>query len=383
MTVYFLDTTLAQQIVERTMKIIVHNINVMNAQGVILGSGDPHRVGSTHEGALLAISQNRTVEINAASANTLHGVKAGINLPLHYKGEIIGVIGITGEPDTLNNYGELLKMTAELIVEQANSLELAQWQYRQKEEFILQLIKSKGLFNCHLRDWSSQLGIDIDAPRVAAVIQVQGDKDQISANSILKMVLNLLENPSRGNLVAMTSMTELVILKPAFLNGKQWEPHLESERIDQLLSRLPKEMTARLKISLGHFFTKPTDISRSYQTAKETLALGIQLHPEQNKYLYDDYSLRVLLSALKDDWRGEELITPYQALLQADKKGQLNKTLAAYLAHFGDQQMCANALFIHRNTLRYRLDKIQKITGVNVQQLDGVLQLYIGQMLTR
>jgi carbohydrate diacid regulator len=383
MTVYFLDTTLAQQIVERTMKIIVHNINVMNAQGVILGSGDPHRVGSTHEGALLAISQNRTVEINAASANTLHGVKAGINLPLHYKGEIIGVIGITGEPDTLNNYGELLKMTAELIVEQANSLELAQWQYRQKEEFILQLIKSKGMFNCHLRDWSSQLGIDIDAPRVAAVIQVQGDKDQISANSILKMVLNLLENPSRGNLVAMTSMTELVILKPAFLNGKQWEPHLESERIDQLLSRLPKEMTARLKISLGHFFTKPTDISRSYQTAKETLALGIQLHPEQNKYLYDDYSLRVLLSALKDDWRGEELITPYQALLQADKKGQLNKTLAAYLAHFGDQQMCANALFIHRNTLRYRLDKIQKITGVNVQQLDGVLQLYIGQMLTR
>ncbi len=379
---YFLDTTLAQQIVERTMKIIVHNINVMNAQGVILGSGDPHRVGSTHEGALLAISQNRTVEINAASANTLHGVKAGINLPLHYKGEIIGVIGITGEPDTLNNYGELLKMTAELIVEQANSLELAQWQYRQKEEFILQLIKSKGMFNCHLRDWSSQLGIDIDAPRVAAVIQVQGDKDQISANSILKMVLNLLENPSRGNLVAMTSMTELVILKPAFLNGKQWEPHLESERIDQLLSRLPKEMTARLKISLGHFFTKPTDISRSYQTAKETLALGIQLHPEQNKYLYDDYSLRVLLSALKDDWRGEELITPYQALLQADKKGQLNKTLAAYLAHFGDQQMCANALFIHRNTLRYRLDKIQKITGVNVQQLDGVLQLYIGQMLT-
>ncbi|GGI78987.1 CdaR family transcriptional regulator [Shewanella hanedai] len=379
---YFLDTTLAQQIVERTMKIIVHNINVMNAQGVILGSGDPHRVGSTHEGALLAISQNRTVEINAASANTLHGVKAGINLPLHYKGEIIGVIGITGEPDTLNNYGELLKMTAELIVEQANSLELAQWQYRQKEEFILQLIKSKGVFNCHLRDWSSQLGIDIDAPRVAAVIQVQGDKDQISANSILKMVLNLLENPSRGNLVAMTSMTELVILKPAFLNGKQWEPHPESERIDQLLSRLPKEMTARLKISLGHFFTKPTNISRSYQTAKETLALGIQLHPEQNKYLYDDYSLRVLLSALKDDWRGEELITPYQALLQADKKGQLNKTLAAYLAHFGDQQMCANALFIHRNTLRYRLDKIQKITGVNVQQLDGVLQLYIGQMLT-
>ena len=365
------------------MKIIVHNINVMNAQGMILGSGDPHRIGSTHEGALLAISQNRTVEINAASANNLHGVKAGINLPLHYKGKIIGVIGITGDPDTLNNYGELLKMTAELIVEQAHSLELAQWQYRQKEEFILQLIKSKGEFSSHLRGWSSQLEINIDAPRVAAIIQVQGDKEQISANSILKMVLNLLETPSRGNLIAMTSMTELVILKPAFLNGKQWDPHLESQRIDQLLSRLPIEMNARLKISLGHFFTKPTDIALSYQTAKETLELGILLHPDQNKYLYDDYSLQVLLSALKDTWRGEELTTPYQSLLQADKKGLLNKTLAAYLTHFGDQQMCANALFIHRNTLRYRLEKIQKITGVNIQQLDGLLILYLGQVLTK
>lgn len=380
---YFLDTTLAQQIVERTMKIIVHNINVMNAQGVILGSGDPHRVGSTHEGALLAISQNRTVDINAASAKNLHGVKAGINLPLHYKGEIIGVIGITGDPETLKSYGELLKMTAELIVEQANSLELAQWQYRQKEEFILQLIKSRGEFNSHLRDWSSQLGINIDAPRVAAVVQVQGDKGLISADSILKMVLNLLETPSRGNLVAMTSMTELVILKPAFLNGKQWDPRLESQRIDQLLARLPTEMNARLKISLGHFFVKPTDIARSYQTAKETLDLGTLLHPEQNKYLYDDYSLQVLLSTLKDDWRGIELSAPYQILLNADRKGQLNKTLAAYLTHFGDQQMCARALFIHRNTLRYRLEKIQKITGVNIQQLDGLLILYLGQVLTK
>ncbi|MBW8182320.1 sugar diacid recognition domain-containing protein [Shewanella nanhaiensis] len=379
---YFLDPSLAQQIVERTMKIIVHNINVMNAQGVILGSGEGHRIGSTHEGALLAISQNRTVEINAASADTLHGVKAGINLPLHHQGEIIGVIGITGDPKRLNSYGELLKMTAELIVEQANSLELAQWQYRQKEEFILQLIKSTEELTPHLIDWASQLGIDIYAPRVAAIIQVQGDKEQISANSILKKVLNLLESPSRGNLVAMTSMTELVILKPAFLNGKQWDPQLESQRIDQLLSRLPLEMNARLKISLGHFFVKPADISRSYQTAKETLALGMQLSPDQNKYLYDDYSLRVLLSTLKDDWRGEELVTPFQTLIDADKKGQLNKTLTAYLTHFGDQQKCANALFIHRNTLRYRLDKIQQITGVDIQQLDGLLQLYLGQVLT-
>ncbi|ABZ77342.1 transcriptional regulator, CdaR [Shewanella halifaxensis HAW-EB4] len=378
---YFLDGSLARQIVKRTMKIIGHNINVMNNHGVILGSGELHRIGAIHEGALLAISQKRTVEISTHSTGTLQGVKPGINLPLHYKGEIIGVIGITGEPEKLRSYGELLKMTAEIIVEQANTIEQAQWQSRQKEELIIELIKSEGAFTSHQRNWASQLNIDLNAPRVAAVIQVQADEEETTANSMLKQVLHLLENPSRGNLVAMTSMTELVILKPAFLDGKSWDPTLESERIDQLLSRLPKELNSRLKISLGHFFPKPEEINRSYQTALETLTIGQQMQPEHSKYLYEDYSLQVLLSVLKDNWRGKELLSPYQALVKADKNGQLIKTMNAYLLHFGDLQQCANVLFIHRNTLRYRLDRIQQITGANLNQLDGLLQLYIGQVM--
>ncbi|MDR8523209.1 sugar diacid recognition domain-containing protein [Shewanella fidelis] len=378
---YFLDASIARQIVQRTMKIIGHNINVMNNHGVILGSGDPHRVGEIHEGALLAISQKRTVEISTKNTGTLQGVKPGINLPLHYKGDIIGVIGITGEPEALKSYGELLKMTAELIVEQANTLEQAQWHYRQKEELIIELIKSEGPYSQHQRNWASQLNIDLDIPRVVALIKIQNDEEETAANSMLKQVLHLLENPSRGNLVAMTSMTELVILKPAFLDGKAWDPALESERIDQLLARLPTRLASRLKISLGHFFPATEDLNRSYQTAIETLAIGQQIRPEQNKYLYEDYSLSVLLSALKDSWRGKELLSPYQALLCADKNGQLVKTLSAYLQHFGDLQQCANSLFIHRNTLRYRLDKIQRITGVNIDQLDGLLQLYIGQVV--
>lgn len=378
---YFLDGQLAKQIVNRTMKIIGHNINVMNKYGIIMGSGEPHRIGEVHEGALLAISQQRTVEISRASEDTLQGVKAGINLPLHYKGDIIGVIGITGEPTELGHYGELLKMTAEIIVEQANFIEQAQWQSRQKEELIIELIKADGPFSAHQRSWASQLNIDLEAPRVAAIIQVQTDEEETSANSMLKQILHLLENPSRGNLVAMTSMTELVILKPAFLDGKAWDAELESERIDQLITRLPDELRSRLKISLGHFFPQPQQINRSYQTALETLAIGQQMQPSQSKYLYEDYSLLVLLSALKDNWRGQELMTPYQSLIDADKNGQLTKTLTTYLQHFGDLQQCASALFIHRNTLRYRLDKIEAITGSNLQQLDGLLQLYLGQVL--
>ncbi len=221
---YVLDQHIAKQIVSRTMKIIGHNINVMNGQGVILGSGDPKRIGSTHEGALLAIAQNRNVELSEEVASGLHGVKPGINLPLHYQGQIIGVIGITGDPAELTHYGELLKMTAEMIVEQANQQDQQQWENRQREEFILQLIKAQTDDDEQLHRWAKQLDIDISLPRVAAIIEVSekqsaptqhksaafsplvqseqnADERNPRVSEILKQVLHLLQNPDRGNLM--------------------------------------------------------------------------------------------------------------------------------------------------------------------------------------
>lgn len=88
---WHLDTKMAQDIVARTMRIIDTNINVMDARGRIIGSGDRERIGELHEGALLVLSQGRVVDIDDAVARHLHGVRQGINLPLRLEGEIVGV----------------------------------------------------------------------------------------------------------------------------------------------------------------------------------------------------------------------------------------------------------------------------------------------------
>ncbi|MCL1046186.1 sugar diacid recognition domain-containing protein [Shewanella sp. 1_MG-2023] len=379
---YVIDSAIANRIVDRTMKIIGHNINVMNAQGVILGSGSNERIGSIHEGALLAISQNRNVEINQDIAPSLHGVKSGLNLPLHYQGQIVGVIGITGQPCELAQYGELLKMTAEMIVEQANLQDQLQWQNRQKEEFILQLIRDEDKDVDQLTHWGHQLGIDITVERVVAIIEIESVKQQqVHNNQALKQIVHLLQHPDRNNLIAMTSLNQLVILKPAYLNGKQWDPELESHRIDKLLKRIPANMELNLNISLGHFFIGIEGIAKSYRTAKETLAIGKSLNPESSKYLYEDYALQVIFTGLKQHWRGDALSAPYLKLVEADKNGVLQKTLSVYIQHIGDHKQCAEVLFIHRNTLRYRLDKIQQITGTNLQEFHHLLNLYLGQIM--
>ncbi|QBF84124.1 CdaR family transcriptional regulator [Shewanella maritima] len=378
-----IDAITANAIVERTRHIIEFNINVMNASGVIIGSGDKQRLGETHEGALLAISQNRNVEITTGSSHSLQGVKPGVNLPLHYRGRIIGVIGITGEPANTRHYGEMLRMTAEVIFEQANHQANTQWQHRQQEEFILQLIKAKEHDVPSLRQWAIQLGVDLSMPRVAAIIEVESvDSKHLQDNRALKQIVYLLQNPNRGNLIAMTSLSQLVILKPAFLDGESWNPELESVRIDKLLKRIPSNMQLKLNIALGHYFDDELSIAKSYRTARETLQLGKKLHPQMTKYLFEDYSLQVLLSGLKHHWRGEALSGPFQKLQTNDKDGQLVKTFHAYINNLGDLKSCAESLYIHRNTLRYRLDKISTLTNTDINSFDGLLSLYLGSLIS-
>ncbi len=61
----------ARQIVQRAMGIISHSVNVMDSNGVIIASGNPQRLFLRHEGAVLALAENRVVEIDRATAEKL------------------------------------------------------------------------------------------------------------------------------------------------------------------------------------------------------------------------------------------------------------------------------------------------------------------------
>ena len=66
-----LDRHLAQDIVDRAMAILPYNVNVMDRQGVIIGSGDVQRVDSLHEGAQLVLANQRVVALDEQAAACL------------------------------------------------------------------------------------------------------------------------------------------------------------------------------------------------------------------------------------------------------------------------------------------------------------------------
>jgi len=72
-------------------------------------------------------------------------------------------------------------------------------------------------------------------------------------------------------------------------------------------------------------------------------------------------------------------------LIKADQmqEGELCETLEAYLEHNCNANATAEALYIHRNTMRYRMDKIRKILEDDISDLSVFLELKLAFAIKR
>ncbi|MCS6067008.1 carbohydrate diacid regulon transcriptional regulator CdaR [Klebsiella variicola subsp. variicola] len=264
---WHLDTKMAQDIVARTMRIIDTNINVMDARGRIIGSGDRERIGELHEGALLGAFSGAGGGYRRCGRSPSARRASGINLPLRLEGEIVGVIGLTGEPEALRKYGELVCMTAEMMLEQSRLMHLLAQDSRLREELVMNLIQAEE-HTPALNEWAQRLGIDLNQPRVVAMIEVDsGQLGVDSAMAELQQLQNALTTPDRNNLVAIVSLTEMVVLKPALNSFGRWDADDHVRRVEQLIAGMKENGQLRFRVALGNFFTGPGSIARSYRTA--------------------------------------------------------------------------------------------------------------------
>jgi len=378
---YDFDAKLAYSIVERTMKIIDTNINVMDARGRIIGSGDRERIGEIHEGALLALSQQRVVSIDNASMHTLHGVKPGLNLPLRLNNHLVGVIGLTGDPKGLMQFGELVCMTAEMMLEQAHLLQLLAQNSRLREELVLNMVRND-TYSSTMLEWAQRLGVDLTLPRVAMVVELDsGQLGVTTAMNELQQLQSLLMETGKDDLMAIVSLTEMVVLKPAYFHAERWEPEEHKRRMMQLYQRLQQGSPLKVRLALGNFFPQAGGAVRSYHTAKTTISVGKQRMPDVHCFCYQDIKLPVLLDSLRDGWQAVELVSPLQRLKANDGNGVFRKTLHTWFRHNQQAAETAKALFIHRNTLEYRLRRIAELTGLNLTNFEDRFLLYVAAQL--
>ena len=94
-----LTMTLAEKIVDEVKKVLTEEIIIAQTNGTIIAATDPARIGQFHEGAYLTSFEGQKRILTKDDEQQMKGVKAGINLPIYFKQEVIGVIGMTGNPE--------------------------------------------------------------------------------------------------------------------------------------------------------------------------------------------------------------------------------------------------------------------------------------------
>jgi len=386
-----LSTHLAQDIVARTMRIIPFNVNVMDAHGVILASGDAARVGELHDGALLALAKRATVEVDAASSRLMHGAKPGINLPLVVGGRLCGAVGLSGEPAAVRQFGELVRLTAEMILEQASLAGELQRDSRYREAFVLNLIRPDAGGRPDLEAWGRRLGVDLRRMQVVFLLALSAsgtnpdlaDDEALARLQRLQLAL-LARRPAL--LSATAGPHELVILDV-------FEPDArDTDRIKALARRhetlaaqvdaLADELAGAATIlTMGLASSGTGAAAVSYQSAQAAARIGRSRDPGARRHSYYGLALPVLLSGLDAGWQAAELRRPL-ALLGRERSGAgLLHTLQTWFACDESAAATAAALDIHRNTLDYRLRRIEALTGLVLARSEDRLLLYVSVLL--
>lgn len=337
-----LSKEIAQKIVKEMMETIPYNINIMNKNGVIIGSGDINRIGDVHEGAKEAIDKKFINEV----INEEDRMKPGVNEPIIINGDVIGVVGITGDLDEVRKFSKLVRATAVLLIEQARVNEETQSRKINKQNFYHELCHRKVEYDDIFIKRAQYYGLDLT--KKINVVLVEGD---IKSKDFMKFY----QKQSHY----------------CFLEDKKAVFFIKDNEDYRSFFKNIKDVKDISKISIG----KGEDIlSITLEKAELAMEFGKKIKPTHLIYNYEDLRFFINLENKDKEFSAS-------ASLNLDKYGnnvELIQTLQVYIEENGDINKVSKILNIHRNTLNYRLEKIEKLTGKNPKIILDLFELLCG-----
>jgi carbohydrate diacid regulator len=344
---------LANEIVTRTMDIVPCNVNIMNAEGAVIASGEKKRLFNIHSIAVNVLRTGKSISINP-NGDCPPGTKPGINLPIRFQGKSVGVIGITGNPLEVAPYAELVQMAAELLVNQAYLSE----QLRQNERIAYQLLRALVVGEVDdERAFTERLqatGLDsLFLPlRVWALSKAHGQ-------TFPKELGHFFQYEERG--------------EPFF-----FETRPEEKRFESFLQKNNCVLIATAGPVAHSFGT----VASSCNLARAALSLYKEDDFSEKRLLYFE---ETMLEGLAFEWKKSGTIQPFLALLSpllaSNQSAELMETIKQYFIYNGDIGKIASRQFVHRNTVHHRLNKIKALTGKNPKVIRDLTDLYIACVL--
>jgi purine catabolism regulator len=150
----------------------------------------------------------------------------------------------------------------------------------------------------------------------------------------------------------------------------------------RLAESLSEDRQNRVTLGIGRPYSGPDGIRLSFQEAEQALNMGKRLFGDGSSTSFADLGIYRLLFSLKPSNEMKSFYNEYLGKLneyEAKRDGELAETLKVYL-QCGTAAETARLLHIHRNTLLYRLGRIQEITGYDLEDGETRLALHLAFM---
>lgn len=387
---------MAQDIAEKTTAILGYPISITDKEGIIIGSTDRSRLGNLHKPSLDVIRKNSPVDCESGLEHTPENVLPGISVPLTLHNKHIGVLGIIGDPNEVHKYVHLVKSHVEMLCLEAFRKETMYLETKMIEIFVQQLIHFKNDEDIDpIRQVAKSLDFDLDTDRACLLIDISHDTaSETAAPEPIEPIplpyvhqeildyLNLLFKKSKDDIVSHISVERFIVIKPVKPVKPKADPVLTDGSFEKELQKLNLFLRSKYSrsaaISIGRVSSGIQGIADSYRSAAKTMTAGKRTKSELKIYRYDDWliTLELLPQELTPDIRAK-LLAIIEPLTQLGNYETLAATFLSYCKQNMNMSEAARSMFVHRNTVIYRLEKIAELTALRIDCFEHCMLLYM------
>jgi carbohydrate diacid regulator len=356
-----LSSNVAEQIVDQLSKVMEQNINIMDMNGLIISSTDPVRVGTVHGGAVRIIEEHLK-ELIIETDDEYTGAKNGINLPIEFNNEIIGVIGLTGKSEEVRKYGQIIKKMTEVLLLDTYVREQKNIEQKAKDRFLEEWVFGRYDVNYPqvFRLRAESLGIDTQSPKRVMVFSIKDQENNPVSDLVQTDISHRLREFLRtiGESYFFRTSTLFVCIMKEMADT---EIRVVAETISHSIKqRYP------YKVFVGIDSLEPKQVKTSFRNANT--ALQVSLKSNQTINIYNLINFDITINSLVPKYKNAYLQDFFKNIDQKDIDEYIRILRVLYLCD-GSIQAASEKLFIHKNTLQYRLNKIAEVTGYDPRKI--------------
>ncbi|NMD63410.1 UNVERIFIED_ORG: carbohydrate diacid regulator [Nocardia globerula] len=380
-----LSSALAQQIANDITDVIIHNVLITDSEGIVLGSGDQLRVGQFHEASVEVIRSRKMITHNAEDVRQLVGSLPGVTIPLVIDGNVVGTIGLSGPPSQVEQFGLVVKRQTEILMQEAARIGSRRTRERAIEELLRDIADwhHSTLGTGPIERRATTLGFDLESPRVVALIGYSHSGSHVPSDAGPDKVVNALASifTSRTDLIAPLARSMIAVatrvdaVSPA-------SDHTVMAACSTFIT-LARELGWSIRIGLGSRATGIEQLNISARDAYDAIQLGSKLEPSSRFHDIERFRLQQAVSVIPDESRLRLAQTILRGLPLQDDWPMLANTVIAWGESAFNSTAAAQRLHIHRNTLTYRLEKIERAIDRSLGDPGTAISLYLACTMTR